>query len=274
MSGLIRTGSAHWSSSVRADGNKELVALADGHRGSTESWAGPLRDARRRGMRAPVLAVGDGALGFWAALTEVFPDTRHGRCWVHKAVNVLDCLQKSAQPAAPKEPAEIRDAEDRRHAEQAIKESAAAYGAKCHKAVAKITSDQEQLLAFFDFPAEHWVHMETSNLIESTSTSTPESLPSSSTTAMTGNVSNRVDPRVVQHLAAQMKLGGEGGDTALGPVGVGDPQFTVDVTEGQFPRVRRCRPCGRLPGSSGPHTCLRTCLSAQVPKSCRLRSGK
>jgi putative transposase len=138
---------------VRADGKKELVALADGHRESAESWAGLLRDARRRGMRAPVLAVGDGALGFWAALREVFPEARQGRCWVHKMVNTLDCLPKSAQPAARKALAEIRDAEDREHAEKAVKDFAAAYGTKYPKAVAKITGDQEQLLAFYDFPA-------------------------------------------------------------------------------------------------------------------------
>jgi len=153
---------------VRADGKKELVALADGHRESTESWAGLLRDARRRGMRAPVLAVGDGALGFWAALREVFPQTKEQRCWVHKMVNTLDCLPKSAQPAARKALAQIRDAEDRAHAEKAVKDFAAAYGAKYPKAVAKITDDADQLLAFYDFPAEHWVHLKTSNPIEST----------------------------------------------------------------------------------------------------------
>src|SRR5512133_1843000 len=153
---------------VRADGKKELVALADGHRESTESWASLLRDARRRGMRAPVLAVGDGALGFWAALAEVFPETRHGRCWQRKVVNVLDCLPKSAQPAARKALAQIRDAEDREHAEKAVKDCAAAYKAKYPKAVAKITDDQEELLAFFEFPAEHWIHLKTSNPIEST----------------------------------------------------------------------------------------------------------
>jgi putative transposase len=153
---------------VRADGKKELIALTDGHRESTESWAGLLRDCKRRGMRAPVLAVGDGALGFWAALREVFPQTREQRDWVHKAMNVLDCLPKSAQPAARKALAQIRDAEDRAHAEKAVKEFAAAYRAKYPKAVAKITGDQEQLLAFFDFPAEHWVHLKTSNPIEST----------------------------------------------------------------------------------------------------------
>jgi transposase-like protein len=153
---------------VRADGKKELVALTDGHRESTESWAGLLRDCKRRGMRAPVLAVGDGALGFWAALREVFPETKEQRDWVHKAMNVLDCLPKSAQPAARKALAQIRDAEDRAHAEKAVRDFAAAYGAKYPKAVAKITGDQEQLLAFYDFPAEHWVHLKTSNPIEST----------------------------------------------------------------------------------------------------------
>jgi putative transposase len=153
---------------VRVDGKKELVALTDGHRESTESWAGLLRDCKRRGMRAPVLAVGDGALGFWAALREVFPQTREQRDWVHKAMNVLDCLPTSAQPAARKALAQIRDAEDREHAEKAVTEFATAYGAKYPKAVAKITGDQEQLLTFFDFPAEHWVHLKTSNPIEST----------------------------------------------------------------------------------------------------------
>jgi putative transposase len=153
---------------VRADGKKELVALTDGHRESTESWAGLLRDCKRRGMRAPVLAIGDGALGFWAALREVFPETKEQRDWVHKVVNTLDCLPTSAQPAARKALAQIRDAEDREHAEKAIAEFAAAYGAKYPKAVGKITGDQDQLLAFYGFPAEHWIHLKTSNPIEST----------------------------------------------------------------------------------------------------------
>jgi putative transposase len=153
---------------VRADGTKELVALSDGHRESTESWADLLRDCRRRGMHAPVLAVGDGALGFWTALREVFPETREQRDWVHKVANVLDALPKSAQPAARRALAEIRDAEDRGHAETAIKAFACDFGVKYPKAVAKIVDDAEQLLAFYDFPAEHWIHLKTSNPIEST----------------------------------------------------------------------------------------------------------
>jgi putative transposase len=153
---------------ARADGKKELVALADGHRESTESWADLLRDCKRRGMRAPVLAVGDGALGFWAALREVFPQTREQRDWVHKAANVLDALPKSAHPAARKALAEIRDAEDRQHAEKAITAFANLFATKHPKTVAKIVDDTEQLLAFYDFPAEHWVHLKTSNPIEST----------------------------------------------------------------------------------------------------------
>jgi putative transposase len=153
---------------VRADGTKELVSITDGIRESTESWADVLRDLRRRGMSAPMIAVGDGALGLWAALAEVFPETRAQRCWVHKAANVLNALPKSAQPAARRAIAEIRDAEDRDHALAAIKVFERDYGAKWPKAVAKIVDDTENLLAFFDFPAEHWIHLKTSNPIEST----------------------------------------------------------------------------------------------------------
>ena len=153
---------------VRADGRKELVALTDGYRESTESWADLLRDCRRRGMRAPVLAVGDGALGFWGALREVFPQTREQRCWFHKIANVLGALPKSAHPGAKKALAEIWNAEDKNHARTAAKDFEAAYGAKFPKAVAKITDDLEELLAVYDYPAEHWVHLRTTNPIEST----------------------------------------------------------------------------------------------------------
>ncbi|MGH8997565.1 MAG: IS256 family transposase [Acidimicrobiales bacterium] len=153
---------------VRADGTKELVSISDGIRESTESWADVLRDLRRRGMGAPAVAVGDGALGFWAALRDVFPQTREARCWVHKVANVLNALPKSAQPAARRALSEIRDAEDRDHALAAIAAFERDYGAKWPKAVAKITDDTEVLLSFFDFPAEHWIHLKTSNPIEST----------------------------------------------------------------------------------------------------------
>src|SRR6185437_483465 len=146
-----------------ADGRKELVALADGYRESVESWADLLRDAARRGMRAPVLAVGDGALGFWGALREVFPATREQRCWFHKIANVLAALPKSAHPGAKKALAEIWNAEDKPHALAAVGAFEAAYGAKFAKAVAKITDDLEELLAFYDFPAEHWIHLRTTN---------------------------------------------------------------------------------------------------------------
>lgn len=106
---------------VRADGRKELVALADGYRESTESWADLLRDAARRGMRAPVLAIGDGALGFWGALREVFPTTREQRCWFHKIANVLGALPKSAHPGAKKALAQIYNAEDKTHAFDAVR---------------------------------------------------------------------------------------------------------------------------------------------------------
>jgi transposase-like protein len=153
---------------VRADGTKELVALDDGHRESTESWADLLRDCKRRGMRAPVLAVGDGALGFWAAVREVFPETREQRCWFHKIANVLNALPKSAQPGAKAALAEIWNAEDREHAEKAAKAFAVDYGPKWPKAAAKITDDLDVLLEFFNYPAEHWIHLRTTNPIEST----------------------------------------------------------------------------------------------------------
>jgi len=153
---------------VRLDGTKELVAIADGYRESTESWADLLRDLNRRGMRAPMLAVGDGALGFWAALREVWPETTEQRDWVHKAANTLDALPKSAQPTAKKMLAEIRDAEDGDEARQAAKHFDDVYRAKFPKAADKITNDLDRLLAFYDFPAEHWIHLKTSNPIEST----------------------------------------------------------------------------------------------------------
>jgi putative transposase len=153
---------------VRSDGTKELVAITDGHRESTESWADLLRDLKRRGMRAPMVAVGDGALGFWAALRTVWPETTEQRCWVHKVANVLNALPKSVQPTARRMLAEIRDAEDRQHALTAIDAFAAEFAVKWPKAVAKIVDDAVPLLAFYDFPAEHWIHLKTTNPIEST----------------------------------------------------------------------------------------------------------
>lgn len=122
----------------------------------------------RRGMRAPVLAAGDGALGFWGALREVFPTTVEQRCWFHKTGNVLAAMPKSAHPGAKKALAEIWGAENKTHAHGAAKAFTGAFGVKFPKAVAKITDDLEQLLAFYDFPAEHWVHLRTTNPIEST----------------------------------------------------------------------------------------------------------
>jgi transposase-like protein len=153
---------------VRADGRKELIALADGYRESTASWADLLRDCSRRGMRPPVLAMGDGALGFWGALREVFPTTAEQRCWFHKIANVLAALPRSAHPGAKKALAEIYNAEDKTHAQTAVRGFETAYGAKFPKATAKITDDVEVLLAFYDYPAEHWVHLRTTNPIEST----------------------------------------------------------------------------------------------------------
>src|SRR5215203_1286239 len=152
---------------VRPDGTKELLGVDDGYRESTESWASLLRRLKQRGMKAPVVAVGDGALGFWAAVRAVWPETREQRCWVHRLANVLDKLPKRLQPKAKEALHEIFYAPNRQHAEAGIGRFAQEYGAKYPKAVASLRQDEEKLLTFFDFPAEHWQHLRTTNVIES-----------------------------------------------------------------------------------------------------------
>jgi len=152
---------------VRADGTKDLIAVEDGYRESTDSWATVLRDLKRRGMRAPVVAVGDSALGFWAAVGAVWPETREQRCWVHRLANVLDKLPKRLQPKAKQALQAIMNAPTRTEAETGIAAFAAEYDAKYPKAVASLRRDQAQLLTFYDCPAEHWRHLRTTNIIES-----------------------------------------------------------------------------------------------------------
>jgi putative transposase len=152
---------------VRPDGAKELIAIEDGYRESAESWATLLRGLKRRGMRAPVLAVGDSALGFWKAIRDVWPETREQRCWVHRIANVLDKLPKRLHAKAKMALHEIMRAETRKAAQAGIKRFSRDYGAKYPKAVASLRRDETELLAFFDFPAEHWVHLRTGNVIES-----------------------------------------------------------------------------------------------------------
>jgi putative transposase len=153
---------------ARPDGTKELIAVEDGYRESTESWAHVLRDLKRRGMRAPVLAIGDGALGFWAAVRDVWPQTREQRDWVHRLANVLDKLPKRLQGPAKAALREIMNAPTRADAEAGIDRFEADYGAKYPKAITSLRRDQAELLTFFDFPAEHWKHIRTTNPIEST----------------------------------------------------------------------------------------------------------
>jgi putative transposase len=152
---------------VLPDGRKEVIALEDGYRESTESWASVLRDLKRRGMPAPVLAIGDGALGFWAALREVYPQTQEQRCWVHKIANVLDKLPKRLQPRAKDMLHEIMRAPDRESALEEMAHFSEELEARYPKAVETLTKDQDQLLRFFDFPAEHWIHLRTTNPVES-----------------------------------------------------------------------------------------------------------
>ena len=152
-----------------ADGRKELLAIHDGERESKLSWTEVLRDLKRRGLRAaPALAVGDGALGFWAALPEVFPATREQRCWVHKTANLLDKLPKKVQPSAKQLIHQMYMAATRTDALAAYDEFLARYQAKFPKAVACLVKDKEVLFTFYDFPAEHWQHIRSTNVIEST----------------------------------------------------------------------------------------------------------
>ena len=150
------------------EGKKELVGFQTGVRESAQSWRELLIDIKQRGLEiAPDLAVGDGALGFWKAIEEVFPCARHQRCWVHKTANVLNKVALSVQINMKADLREIYGAPTRAAAEAAIDVFADKYSAKYDKAVACLTKDREALLAFFDFPAEHWDHLRTSNPIES-----------------------------------------------------------------------------------------------------------
>lgn len=150
------------------EGRKELVGFQVGVRESTQSWRELLVDLKARGLSiAPQIAVGDGALGFWKALEELFPSTRHQRCWQHKLVNILNKVPKSVQPNMKADLREIRDAPDRATAEVARAIFIDKYAAKYPKAADCLTKDSEALLTFFDFPAEHWDHLRTSNPIES-----------------------------------------------------------------------------------------------------------
>jgi transposase-like protein len=150
------------------EGRKELVGFQVGVRESAQSWRELLVDVKRRGLSiAPEIAVGDGALGFWRALDEVFPGTAHQRCWVHKTANVLDKVPKAVQPAMKADLREIHGAPTRAAAEVALSGFVEKYGAKYARAADCLTKDREALLGFYDFPAEHWDHLRSSNPIES-----------------------------------------------------------------------------------------------------------
>lgn len=158
---LVLIGADEW-------GRKEIIGLADGYRESTQSWRELLLDLQRRGLtHAPDLAIGDGALGFWNALREVFGATKEQRCWFHKTGNVLNAMPKSVQAKAKGHLHDIWQAETRVDAAAAFDYFVATYGVKYDKAVAKLVKDRDVLLSFYDFPAEHWKHIRTSNPIES-----------------------------------------------------------------------------------------------------------
>ncbi|QDV12362.1 Transposase, Mutator family [Rosistilla oblonga] len=151
------------------DGKKELIAVLDGYRESEQSWSELLIDLKQRGLKmAPKIAIGDGALGFWAAIRKVFPETREQRCWVHKTSNVLNKMPKSVQPKAKGDLHEIWQAETKDDANKAFDHFLEKYGAKYAPACVCLKKDRDVLLAFYDFPAEHWSHLRTTNPIEST----------------------------------------------------------------------------------------------------------
>src|SRR5438045_4248166 len=167
---VLRTPSdASWSSLGRPEGKKELLGFTDGALEIAQDWRELLLDLNNRGLIvAPKIAVADGALGFWKALGELWPTTREQRCWVHKTANVLNKLPKSQQPKAKRSLQEIWMAETNKDAEAAFDAFIAAYQLKYDKAAECLAKDRQALLAFYDFPAEHWKHLRTSNPIEST----------------------------------------------------------------------------------------------------------
>jgi putative transposase len=152
-----------------ADGKKEIIAVADGYRESEQSWLGLLLDVKARGLVIdPKLAIGDGALGFWKAVRQVWPNIHEQRCWVHKTANVLDKLPKRLRGEAKQKLHDIWMADTKPHAHEAFDLFIKTYEAKYPKAVECLAKDREALLAFYDFPAEHWIHLRTTNPIEST----------------------------------------------------------------------------------------------------------
>ena len=152
---------------VREDGSKELIAVEDGYRESKESWLSVLRDLAARGVEAPLLAIGDGALGFWAALREVWPESKEQGCWVHRTANVLDKLPKRLQPRARRALREILYAATMGDAEESFDAFVDEFSPKYEKAVECLAKDRQRPLSFFEFPAEHWKHLRTTNPIES-----------------------------------------------------------------------------------------------------------
>jgi putative transposase len=152
---------------VNARGQKRFLAIEDGVRESTQSWREVLLKLKNRGMNVPKLAIGDGAMGFWGAMDEVYPITRHQRCWMHKTMNVLNCLPKLSQPKAKQGLHNIWQAETKEDAEKAFELFITSYEDKYPKATICLQKDRTELMAFFDFPALHWQSIRTSNPIES-----------------------------------------------------------------------------------------------------------
>ncbi len=151
------------------EGKKELIGFCDGYRESSQSWRELLLDLKKRGLKtAPKLAVGDGAMGFWSAMKEVYGSTKHQRCWVHKTANILNKMPKSIHAKAKEDIHEIWMAENKKTAKKALNHFVEKYGTKYPKATTCLAKDKRQMLTFYDFPAEQWKHIRTTNPIEST----------------------------------------------------------------------------------------------------------
>ena len=153
---------------VNEHGEKHFLAIEDGIRESTQGWREVLLKLKDKGMNSPKLAVGDGAMGFWAAMDEIYPDTRHQRCWMHKTMNVLNCVPKYLQPKVKTSLHNIWQAETREKAEEMLNLFIETYDEKYPKATQCLIKDKEEIMVFYDFPAEHWQSLRTTNPIEST----------------------------------------------------------------------------------------------------------
>ena len=253
-----------------ADGKKELIAIADGYRESEQSWKELLLDCKARGLEIePHLAIGDGALGFWKAMRQVWDTTKEQRCWVHKTANVLDKLPKGAQPKAKGMLHEIYLAESREEAEKAFDLFVKTYEAKYPKATECLSKDRDVLLTFYDFPAEHWLHIRTTNPIESEFATVRlrhnKTKGSGSRTACLTMVYKLME-------SASKKWRSLNGSTLL-PEVVKGTVFVDGVRRNPPPEILPSTTIDNIPFMAGHRACLRQLIRHRARKKGRARAG-